>query len=407
MPRNGGRLRGMDPSNGVEPFLAFGQPVIGEEEIAEAVDCLRSGWIGRGPRVSRFEEQFAAYKGVSGAAALHSCSAALLLSLRAAGVGPGDEVITTPLTYCATINAIIHAGARPVLADIEPEAMNIDPVAVRGVISPRTRALIPVHFAGRPCAMDALMALAREHHLTVIEDCAHAIETESRGRKAGAMGDFGCFSFYATKNATAGEGGMVIARDADHLTAVRILAAQGMTQDAWKRFSSEGSPHYAVVAAGFKHNMTDLEAAIGIHQLARIEANWRRREQIWLRYRAALAGLPLTLPALPEPETRHAYHLFTLLIDEREAGIDRDEFVARMRGLGIGCAIHYRGATEQPFYQETFGWRAEDCPVALRISRRTVSLPLSPAYGEHEIERVVNAVRTVLLRPAGAGGAAS
>jgi dTDP-4-amino-4,6-dideoxygalactose transaminase len=393
----------MDPSNHTEPFLVFGQPVIGEEEIAEVVECLRSGWIGRGPRVSRFEEQFAAYKGVPGAAALHSCSAALLLSLRAAGVGPGDEVITTPLTYCATINAIIHAGARPVLADIEPATMNVDPAAVRRSISPRTRALIPVHFAGRPCAMEELLAFAREHQLTLIEDCAHAIETEYHGRKAGTLGDFGCFSFYPTKNVTTSEGGMVLANSADHLTTVRILAAQGMTQDAWKRFSSVGSPHYAVVAAGFKHNMTDLEAAIGIHQLARVEANWRRRERIWLRYREALAGLPVALPALPEPETRHAYHLFCLLIDEREAGIDRGEFVARMRKLGIGCAIHYRSATEQPYYQEALGWHEEDCPEALRTGRQTVSLPLSPAYGEREIERVVSAVRTVLRGPGGAG----
>jgi dTDP-4-amino-4,6-dideoxygalactose transaminase len=327
----------------------------------------------------------------------------LLLSLRAAGVGPGDEVITTPLTYCATINAIIHAGARPVLADIEPATMNVDPAAVRRSISPRTRALIPVHFAGRPCAMEELLAFAREHQLTLIEDCAHAIETEYHGRKAGTLGDFGCFSFYPTKNVTTSEGGMVLANSADHLTTVRILAAQGMTQDAWKRFSSVGSPHYAVVAAGFKHNMTDLEAAIGIHQLARVEANWRRRERIWLRYREALAGLPVALPALPEPETRHAYHLFCLLIDEREAGIDRGEFVARMRKLGIGCAIHYRSATEQPYYQEALGWHEEDCPEALRTGRQTVSLPLSPAYGEREIERVVSAVRTVLRGPGGAG----
>lgn len=386
----------MDLSHHTEPFLVFGQPVIGEEEIAEVVDCLKSGWIGRGPRVSRFEQQFAAYKGVPEAAALHSCSAALLLSLRAAGVGPGDEVITTPLTYCATVNAIIHAGARPVLADIEPATMNIGPGAVRSLINTRTRALIPVHFAGRPCAMDELTALARQHQLTVIEDCAHAIETAYRGRSAGTIGDFGCFSFYPTKNVTTSEGGMVIAGNAEHLATVRVLAAQGMTLDAWKRFSSEGSPHYAVVAAGFKYNMTDLEAAIGIHQLARAEANWQRRQQIWLRYREALAGLPVTLPALPEPETRHAYHLFSILIDEREAGIDRDEFIARMHKLGIGCAIHYRSATEQPYYQETFGWRAEDCPEALSAGRRTASLPLSPAYTEREIERVVNAARTVL-----------
>ncbi|MCL4784679.1 MAG: DegT/DnrJ/EryC1/StrS family aminotransferase [Bryobacterales bacterium] len=383
-----------------EPFLVFGQPSLGEEEIAEVVACLRSGWIGRGPRVTRFEKDFAAYKGVEEAVSVHSCSAALLLALQAAGVGPGDEVITTPLTYCATINAIIHSGARPVLADVDPVSMNLSPARVAERITANTRAIIPVHFAGRPCEMDPLCELAARHGLIVIEDCAHAIETEYQGRKAGTIGDFGCFSFYPTKNVTTGEGGMVLAKQPRHREAVRILSAQGMTLDAWKRYRSDGVPHYEVVAAGFKYNMTDMEAALGIHQLARVEANWLHRQRIWLHYREAFAVLPVTLPAAPFPGTRHAYHLFPVLVDPREAGTDRDGFLQRLRDLRIGSAVHYRSAAEQPYYRQTFGWQPKDFPEALRIGRQTLSLPLSPALSESDVARVVRAVRTVLETPA-------
>ncbi len=395
----------MDDCEIDEPFLVFGQPCLGEEEIAEVVACLRSGWIGRGPRVTRFERDFAAYKGVDEAVSVQSCSAALLLALQAAGVGPGDEVITTPLTYCATINAIVHAGARPVLADVDPVTMNLSPACVAERITANTRAIIPVHFAGRPCEMDLLGTLAERHGLTMIEDCAHAIETEYQGRKAGTIGDFGCFSFYPTKNVTTGEGGMVLARNAKHLEIIRILSMQGMTLDAWKRFSADGIPHYAVVAAGFKYNMTDMEAALGIHQLARVEANWLRRREIWLRYREALAEFPVSLPALPSPGTRHAYHLFPILVDARMAGIDRDGFLLRLRELRIGSAVHYLSAAEQPYYQSTFGWRPEDFPEALRIGRQTVSLPLSPALRDQDVERVINAVGTVLNVPRNAASA--
>ncbi len=389
----------MDNGDLDEPFLVFGQPSLGEDEIAEVVACLRSGWIGRGPRVTRFENDFAAYKGVEEAVSVHSCSAALLLALRAAGVGPGDEVITTPLTYCATVNAIIHSGAKPVLADVDPASMNLSPLRVAERITAKTRAVIPVHFAGRPCEMDALCGLARQHGLTLIEDCAHAIETEYHGQKAGVIGDFGCFSFYPTKNVTTGEGGMVLAKRLQDRETIRILSAQGMTLDAWKRYRSDGVPHYAVVAAGFKYNMTDMEAALGIHQLARVETNWLRRERIWLRYREAFADLPLTLPALTSPETRHAYHLFPVLLDPREAGIDRDRFLEWLRGLRIGSAVHYRSAAEQPYYQQTFGWQPEDFPEAMRIGRQTLSLPLSPALRDQDVERVIRAVRTGLESP--------
>ena len=259
-----------------KPFLTFGAPTIGEEEIAEVEACLRSGWLGTGPRVARFEQDFAAYKGIdaSQVAAVNSCTAALHVSMVAAGLEPGSEVITTPLTFCATINAIIHAGLMPVLADIDPATQNIDPQAIEAAITPRTRAILPVHFAGRPCDMDAIMAIARQARALVIEDCAHAIETEYHGRKAGTFGDFGCFSFYVTKNVVTGEGGMIIGRDAEHIARARMLALHGMSKDAWHRFGDAGYKHYQVMEAGYKYNMMDIQAALGIHQLARVEGNW-------------------------------------------------------------------------------------------------------------------------------------
>ncbi len=281
-----------------EKFLIFGAPVIEEAEIEEVVKTLRSGWIGTGPKVARFEEAIREYKGAAYVAAVNSCTAALHLSILAAGIGSGDEVITSAMTFCATVNAIIHAGATPVLADIEPGSMNIDPDDIKRKITPRTRAIVPVHFAGRPCAMDAIMAIAQKHGLTVIEDCAHAIETRYKDKNAGTFGDFGCLSFYVTKNIITGEGGMVLTKNEEAISRIKTLALHGMSKDAWKRFSDEGYKHYQVVEAGFKYNMTDLQAAIGLHQLRRIETYWQRRKQIWKCYVSALRELPLEYPRL-------------------------------------------------------------------------------------------------------------
>jgi len=263
----------MDTKRSENQFLVFGAPVIARAEIQEVVSSLESGWLGTGPKVAQFESDFAKYKGVHKlrVAALNSCTAALHLSMIAAGIKEGDEVITSALTFCATVNAIIHAGARPVLVDIDPETMNIDPVKIESKISPRTRAVIPVHFAGRPCGMDDIMEMTRKHNLKVIEDCAHAIETEYHGKKCGTFGEFGCFSFYVTKNVVTGEGGMVMARRIEDIDRIKTLALHGMNKDAWHRFGDDGYKHYYVVEAGFKYNMMDLQAAIGIHQLKRVE----------------------------------------------------------------------------------------------------------------------------------------
>jgi len=383
----------MSPDEG-KPFIVFGAPRIEREEIDEVVATLESGWLGTGPRVAAFERAFAHYKGIEpgNAAAVNSCTAALHVSMIAAGLQPGDEVITTPLTFCATVNAIIHSGATPVLADIDPVTMNIDPRGIEERITPRTRAILPVHFAGRACAMDAITAIAARHELRVIEDCAHAIETEYRGRKAGTMGDFGCFSFYVTKNVVTGEGGMVLARNDADIGRVKMLALHGMSRDAWHRFSDSGYRHYQVVECGFKYNMMDLQAAIAIHQLARVEANWRRRQELWERYQHAFADLPLVRPAAAAPDTRHAHHLYTVLIDEARCGISRDAFLDAMTARGIGVGVHYLAIPEHPFYRQRFGWRPEEWPNAMHAGRQTVSLPLSARLGDEEADRVCRAV---------------
>jgi len=373
-------------------FLVFGSPSIGQEEIAEVVDTLESGWLGTGPKVAQFEKAFADYKGLAQAAAVNSCTAALHVSMIAANLNPGDEVITTPLTFCATINAIIHAGATPVLADINPQTLNIDPAAIEARITPRTKAILPVHFAGLPCEMDTIMALAARYHLTVIEDCAHAIETEYKGRKAGTFGDFGCFSFYVTKNVVTGEGGMVLAKREKDISRVKMLALHGMSKDAWHRFGDAGFKHYYVVECGFKYNMMDLQAAIGIHQLARVESNWQCRQAIWNRYQQAFADLPVTRPLDPGPNTRHGYHLYTLLIDKEKAGIERDAFLDAMTALNIGVGVHYLSIPEHPFYQKQFGWKPEDYPHAMKVGRQTVSLPLSAKLTQDDINQVIDAV---------------
>lgn len=388
------------PVRSKENFLVFGSPALEQAEIDEVVACLKSRWIGTGPRTAQFERDFAAYKGVPSAVALHSCTAALHLAMVALNLKPGDEVITTPLTFCATVNAILHAGGTPVLADIDPATLNIDPAKVREKITGRTRAILPVHFAGRPCDMDALMAMASERGIAVIEDCAHAIETLYHGRHAGTIGEFGCFSFYVTKNIITGEGGMVIAKKPEDLARIKVLGLHGMSADAWKRFGDEGYKHYAVVEAGFKYNMMDIQAALGIHQLPRVDAYHARREAVWARYMEAFSALPagkrLGLPAPQEPDTLHARHLFTVLVDEEASGIKRDDFLMAMTKQGIGVGVHYLSLPEHPYYQERLGWRPKDYPEAARIGRAIVSLPISARLEDQDVADVISAVKRVL-----------
>ncbi len=379
-----------------ERFLVFGQPCIEQAEILEVVDSLRARWIGTGPKVSRFEEAMARYKGVSHAIAVSSCTSGLHLACLALGLGPGDEVITTALTFCATVNVIIHSGATPVLADVDPVSMNIDPQSVAEKITERTRAIIVVHMAGRPCDMTAIMKIAREHGLWVIEDCAHAIETEYHGQKAGTIGAIGVLSFYATKNLTTGEGGMVLTNADDLADRIKQLCLHGLSADAWKRYSDSGYKHYYVVEAGYKYNMTDMQAAIGLHQFERLEQNARRRQQIWDTYLQAFASTPLILPAPVAAHTRHARHLFTVLVDEEKCGVSRDEFLSLMTAHNIGVGVHYLSIPEHPYYQRAFGWRPEAWPHAMRIGRQTVSLPLSGCLTDEDVQDVIAAVYDIL-----------
>ena len=379
-----------------DELLIFGSPAIENDELDEVRQVLESGWLGTGPRVHQFENDFASYVDMPHAVALNSCTAALHLSILAAGLKPGDEVITTPLTFCASANAILHAGATPVLADIDPVTMNIDPERIVERITPQSRAIMPVHFSGRPCDMDAIMAIAREHDLKVIEDCAHAIETTYHGQHAGTFGDFGCFSFYVTKNVVTGEGGMIVTRDAASAGKIKILGLHGMSKDAWKRFGDDGYKHYQVVECGFKYNMMDLQAAIGIHQLTRVERYWLRRHEIWQRYDDAFSQMPVEIPAPVEADTRHGYHLYTLLIDEARCGVSRDAFLEKMKQRNIGLGVHYLSLPEHEYYQKNLAWQADDWPHAKRVGRQTVSLPLSAKLTDGDVQDVIDAVSDVL-----------
>ncbi|MCB9878353.1 MAG: DegT/DnrJ/EryC1/StrS family aminotransferase [Planctomycetes bacterium] len=381
-----------------DSYLVFGQPLIEQPEIDEVAASMQSAWLGTGPKAAEFERRVAAYKGVPHAVGLNSCTAGLHLACVVLGLEPGDEVITTPMTFCATVNAIVHAGATPVLADVDRATMNLDPEAVRRAITPRTRAILPVHFAGRPCDMDALMAIAREHGLKVIEDCAHAIETEYRGQKAGAIGDLGVLSFYSTKNLVTGEGGMILTRDAALAQRAKQMGLHGMSADAWKRFSDDGYRHYDVVEIGFKYNMMDLQAAIGMHQIARVETWWQRRLAIWNRYLEAFADLPVTLPAPFAPDERHALHLFTVLVDRDVAGVSRDDVLVAMHKRNIGTGVHYRAIPDLSVYQRRFGWSSADYPNAKFLGDRTLSLPLSPKLSDADVGDVIAALRQSLGR---------
>lgn len=377
-----------------DEFLIFGSPLIEEPEISEVAEVLRSGWLSTGPRVQQFQENFAAYKGVEEAVAVNSCTAALHLAGLCAGLRPGDEVIVPALTFCATVNAVVHAGATPVLADVDA-TMNISPQSLEEKITPQTRAILPVHFAGRPCDMDSICDIAGRHNLKVIEDCAHAIEAEYKGRKVGTIGDLGCFSFYVTKNLPTGEGGMILARSKADAERARVLGLHGLSKDAWKRFSDAGYRHYDVVDCGFKYNMMDIQAALGIHQLARLEQNWQRRREIWAQYNSSLCELPIELPPAEHDGCRHAYHLYTILVDETRCGISRDDLLDELTRRNVGVGVHYRGLAEHAYYQERFGWRPGQFPVATNIGRTTISIPLSAKLTDGDVDDVISALADV------------
>jgi dTDP-4-amino-4,6-dideoxygalactose transaminase len=377
-------------------FLIFGNPIIEQEEIEDVVDSLKTGWLSTGPKVARFEEAFRAYIGSRYALAVNSWTSGMHLALIAAGIGPGDEVITTPMTFAATAAVILHAGAKPVFVDVTLPEMTIDVGQIEARITPATRAIMPVHFAGRPCDMDAILDIARRHNLLVLEDAAHAIEAVYHGRKIGHIGDMTGFSFYVTKNIVTGEGGMITTDNAQWADKIQIYGLHGMSKGAWRRYSDAGYKHYAIVYPGYKYNMMDLQAAIGYHQLKRIDRYLAVRERIWKRYDEAFQDLPVQVPAPPEPDTVHARHLYTLLLDIDRLRLTRDAFQQRLYERNIGTGIHFVSLHLHPYYRETFGFTPPDFPNAAYISERTISLPLSAKLTDEDVDDVIAAVRESL-----------
>ena len=381
-------------------FIPFNRPEIGEEEITEVVATLRSGWLTSGPRTVQFEEEFRDYVGAPYALAVNSCTAALHLSLAALGIGPGDEVITTPLTFCATVNTILHVGATPTLADVGRDG-NIDPESVSECITDRTRAVIPVHLAGLPCEMDAIWSLARRHMIYVIEDAAHATGSRYRGRPIGscdsAVGSHAvAFSFYAIKNLTTGDGGMITTASQSLADDIRSLALHGISKDAWKRYSDRGSWYYEVSLPGFKYNLTDIQSAIGIHQLRKLNRFVETRTRYAALYRRALADVAeLELP--PERETcRHSWHLYMLRLNLEKLDIDRDEFIRDLRERKIGTSVHFIPIPLHPAYASYPGCAPDQCPRALGLYPRLVSLPLYPAMSEEQVEYVAASIKEIV-----------
>lgn len=377
-------------------YLPFSPPNISERAIEAVSTTLRSGWLGTGPLTAEFEQRFAALKGVGHAAAVSSCTSGLFLALKALQIGSGDEVITTNMTFVSTVNSIIHAGATPVLADTDSLTGNISVDHLESLISSKTRAIIPVHYAGFPADMVSIMKIAREFNLRVIEDCAHAIETMVAGQPAGSFGDFGVFSFYATKNIAVGEGGMVISDNADLIRRVASLSLHGLTRGAWQRFSSGAKRTYDVAEVGYKANFTDVQAAIALAQLEELEENSLRRKEIWSHYTRELVGYDLSLPELSaEPGNIHALHLYVVLLPEK---LERDDFVELLgERHKIAFGVHYRAVSQFELYRERLDLDSASFPASENWGGRCLSLSISAAMTDEHVERVVRALRTELI----------
>ncbi|MDP4138048.1 MAG: DegT/DnrJ/EryC1/StrS family aminotransferase [Bacillota bacterium] len=370
---------------------------MGKEEIQEVTETLESGWLSKGPKVQQFEKEFAAFVGAKHAVAVNSCTAALFLALKAKGIGPGDEVITSPLTFSSTANTIIHTGATPVFADIDENTLNIDPVKLEAAVTPRTKAVVPVHFGGQSCDMDAILAIAQNHGLFVLEDAAHAVYTTYKQRMIGSIGDATAFSFYATKNLATGEGGMLTTDDEELADKIRVLSLHGMSKAAWNRYSSNGSWYYEVESPGYKMNMFDLQAALGLHQLKRLDDMQKRREEIAGRYQTAFQQIPGLITPFVHDDGRHAWHLYVLQVDEKKAGVTRSEMITALKDeYNIGTSVHFIPVHIHPYYQKQFGYKEADFPNAMNYYKRTLSLPLYPSMSDDDADDVIEAVRDIV-----------
>lgn len=379
-----------------EEFLPFSRPLISRGAIDEVVSCLESGWITTGPRVTQFTENLQNYLSAPYVLPLASATAGLHLALLAMDLQPDDEVITTPLTFAATLNMIILAGAKPVLVDIDPKTLNMDLNLLERAITKHTRIIMPVHFAGLPVDLDVLYQIAETYNLRVLEDSAHAIGTEYKGKKVGSFGDTQIFSFHPNKNMTTGEGGCVATRDEELAKKIGLLRFHGIDSEAWNRFEKKGSQDYEILLPGFKYNMMDIQAALGLHQLRELEGFIERRTELVNRYQEVLADWSeWTLPEEPAFSHRHAWHLYTPLINEKAAGMNRDEFMTRMKEKNIGTGLHYRAVHLYSYYRDTFGFKPGDFPFAENVCSRIVSLPLFSGMSDAEHDRVIDVMYSV------------
>lgn len=377
-------------------FLPFHMPDIGEEEVSEVVQVLRSGWLTTGTKAKQFENEFAAMVGARHAIAVNSCTAALHLALEAIGVREGDEVIVPTMTFAATAEVVAYLKAKPILVDCTPDTLNISPDCIERAITPRTKAIVPVHFAGHPCEMSRIQAIASAHNLAVIEDAAHALPARYRGKMIGSLSELTCFSFYATKNITTGEGGMVTTDDSALAARVRIMSLHGLSRDAWSRYTAQGSWYYEILSPGFKYNLTDIAAALGLAQLAKCDRFWKARDRLAALYRDGFRDVPELLCPSAAAHVQHAWHLYVIRLNLESLRIDRNEFIAQLQQAGIGCSVHFIPLHLHPYYRETYGYQPSDFPTAQAAFERIVSLPLYPKMTEADIQRVITVVRDIV-----------
>ena len=377
-------------------FIHFHKPAIGEEEIRSVVETLRSGWLTTGPKVKLFEAEFATYTGSSHAVAVNSATAALHLALEAVGIKSGDEVIVPTMTFTATAEVVLYLGARPVLVDCRTDDLNIDVDRIETAITKNTKAIVPVHIAGRPCAMDQILAIAQSHGLRVIEDAAHALPASHCGRKVGAIGDITCFSFYATKTITTGEGGMATTNNPEWASRMRMMSLHGISHDAWDRYTEQGSWYYEVLRPGYKYNMTDIAAALGIEQLKKCEAFYQARLRIAERYDEAFADLSEIETPADSSGLQHAWHLYIIQLNPDRLRTNRRDFIKALNSRKIGTSVHFIPLHLHPFYKQTYGYQASDFPQASTAFERIISLPIYPMMTEHDVSCVIGAVRDLV-----------